>query len=400
MGLSTRRGSRAHGRRAVDSKRVISRRNRVPVSSDSSTGTWLALACRVMSQRDDRREQGQTAFNADVDAVVSSGSLTAKYSALFDSSLAGVPDPYPLYARLRAEDPIHRTPQGLWVLTRYADVAAVLRDPRFGREGFERHFGRAGSGLGPRDLRPRGRELDTDRRPAVDALPRPAAPHAPPRDGQPRVHAARRGGAPAACRCARPRAARSRQGRADDGRRRRPRRAAAARGHRRAAGDSRGAPDGARCLVGGGGAEPRRAAHSGGPTPRRGRAGRATEPGRLLPRAGRGAPRRARVGPRERADRRRRPGRSPQRPRAGRDVRARQRRGYGDHGQPHRHDGLGPARHPEAARPAPRGAVAPARRDRGGRALGEPGPADLADRQDGRRAGRPDDSARRARRAC
>ena len=97
-----------------------------------------------MSQRDDRREQGKTAFNADVDAVVSSGSLTAKYSALFDSSLAGVTDPYPLYARLRAEDPIHRTPHGLWVLTRYADVAAILRDPRFGREGFERHFGTGG----------------------------------------------------------------------------------------------------------------------------------------------------------------------------------------------------------------------------------------------------------------
>ena len=51
-------------------------------------------------------------------------------------------DPYPVYARLRAETPIHRTPQGFWVLTRYADVAAVLRDPRFGREGFERHFAR------------------------------------------------------------------------------------------------------------------------------------------------------------------------------------------------------------------------------------------------------------------
>jgi cytochrome P450 len=54
-------------------------------------------------------------------------------------------DPYPIYARLRAEDPIHRTPHGLWVLTRYSDVAAVLRDPRFGREGFERYFGPDGS---------------------------------------------------------------------------------------------------------------------------------------------------------------------------------------------------------------------------------------------------------------
>jgi cytochrome P450 len=57
-------------------------------------------------------------------------------------------DPYALYARLRSEDPIHRTPQGLWVLTRYADVAAVLRDPRFGREGFERHFAPADGASG------------------------------------------------------------------------------------------------------------------------------------------------------------------------------------------------------------------------------------------------------------
>jgi pimeloyl-[acyl-carrier protein] synthase len=47
-----------------------------------------------------------------------------------------VSDPYQYYARLRAEDPVHRTPQGLWVLTRYDDVAGALRDPRFGREGF------------------------------------------------------------------------------------------------------------------------------------------------------------------------------------------------------------------------------------------------------------------------
>ena len=44
-------------------------------------------------------------------------------------------DPYPFYHRLRAVDPVHRTPMGLWVLTRYDDVVTVLRDPRFGREG-------------------------------------------------------------------------------------------------------------------------------------------------------------------------------------------------------------------------------------------------------------------------
>jgi cytochrome P450 len=41
------------------------------------------------------------------------------------------PDPYPLYARLRELDPVHRSPAGPWVLTRHADATAVLRDPRF-----------------------------------------------------------------------------------------------------------------------------------------------------------------------------------------------------------------------------------------------------------------------------
>jgi cytochrome P450 len=43
-------------------------------------------------------------------------------------------DPYPTYHRLRAEDPVHHSPLGFWVLTRYEDVAAVLRDPRFIKE--------------------------------------------------------------------------------------------------------------------------------------------------------------------------------------------------------------------------------------------------------------------------
>ena len=47
-----------------------------------------------------------------------------------------IADPYPLYHRLRAEDPVHLSPLGLWVLTRYDDVVMVLRDPRFGRGGY------------------------------------------------------------------------------------------------------------------------------------------------------------------------------------------------------------------------------------------------------------------------
>jgi hypothetical protein len=39
-------------------------------------------------------------------------------------------DPYPTYHALREYDPVHRG-MGMWVLTRYADVVAVLRDQRF-----------------------------------------------------------------------------------------------------------------------------------------------------------------------------------------------------------------------------------------------------------------------------
>jgi len=45
-----------------------------------------------------------------------------------------VADPYPTYHRLRAKDPVHHSPLGFWVLTRYEDVVAVLRDPRLAKE--------------------------------------------------------------------------------------------------------------------------------------------------------------------------------------------------------------------------------------------------------------------------
>jgi cytochrome P450 len=47
---------------------------------------------------------------------------------------AFVADPYPTYHRLRAEDPVHHSPLGFWVLTRYDDVIAALRDPRLAKE--------------------------------------------------------------------------------------------------------------------------------------------------------------------------------------------------------------------------------------------------------------------------
>src|SRR3990170_3376104 len=39
-------------------------------------------------------------------------------------------DPYPTYARLREEEPVHETALGSWVVSRYADCVALLKDPR------------------------------------------------------------------------------------------------------------------------------------------------------------------------------------------------------------------------------------------------------------------------------
>jgi pimeloyl-[acyl-carrier protein] synthase len=47
---------------------------------------------------------------------------------------AFVADPYPTYRQLRTEDPVHHSPMGFWVLTRYEDVVAALRDPRLAKE--------------------------------------------------------------------------------------------------------------------------------------------------------------------------------------------------------------------------------------------------------------------------
>ncbi len=45
----------------------------------------------------------------------------------------GRTNPYPLYHQLREADPIHHFGIG-WLLTRYDDCWAVLRDPRFGKD--------------------------------------------------------------------------------------------------------------------------------------------------------------------------------------------------------------------------------------------------------------------------
>ncbi len=51
-------------------------------------------------------------------------------------------NPYPFYAQLRSQDPVHWDEElGFWVLTRYADIASVYHDPRFSRaQGLRRGF--------------------------------------------------------------------------------------------------------------------------------------------------------------------------------------------------------------------------------------------------------------------
>ncbi len=53
-------------------------------------------------------------------------------------------NPYPFYAQLRSQDPVHWDEElGFWVLTRYADIASVYHDPRFSRaQGLRRGYER------------------------------------------------------------------------------------------------------------------------------------------------------------------------------------------------------------------------------------------------------------------
>jgi cytochrome P450 len=47
---------------------------------------------------------------------------------------AFIADPYPFYHRLRQTAPVFKTPMGFWLLSRYEDIAASLRDRRLGKD--------------------------------------------------------------------------------------------------------------------------------------------------------------------------------------------------------------------------------------------------------------------------
>jgi len=57
---------------------------------------------------------------------------------------AGRTDPYPLYHRLRETSPVHKAKLGMWLLSRYDDCWAAMRDPRLGKNyaaQIEQRFG-------------------------------------------------------------------------------------------------------------------------------------------------------------------------------------------------------------------------------------------------------------------
>ena len=81
-------------------------------------------------------------------------------AALFAPGI--VADPYPAYARWRAERPVARPRERLYVLSRFADCEAVLADPAFGRvdedDGPAGHPARRACGRAPAATGPtRGR---------------------------------------------------------------------------------------------------------------------------------------------------------------------------------------------------------------------------------------------------
>jgi cytochrome P450 len=69
----------------------------------------------------------------------------ASSAPLFDPlSPDFIRDPYPHYARMRATDPVHLTPLGMYVASRHAEASLVMRDKRFGKDYVNRSIRRYG----------------------------------------------------------------------------------------------------------------------------------------------------------------------------------------------------------------------------------------------------------------
>ena len=84
----------------------------------------------------DRSEAGESERIAAAEAVVEQLFFTPE----------GRANPYPLYHRLRETNPVHRAGLGMWLLSRYDDCWAAMRDPRLGKDyaaQIEQRFGSA-----------------------------------------------------------------------------------------------------------------------------------------------------------------------------------------------------------------------------------------------------------------
>jgi cytochrome P450 len=78
--------------------------------------------------------------------------VTAVQFDPFDSSIMA--DPYPVYARMREQHPVYRSPSGFWVLFRHRDCAAALQDRRLGHGSLQRpDLGSFSDGLDQRSSR-------------------------------------------------------------------------------------------------------------------------------------------------------------------------------------------------------------------------------------------------------
>lgn len=77
------------------------------------------------------RGAGATAVDGDID--IGQFDLRRPPPAFFA-------DPYPWYRALREQDPVHRCPDGSWLLTRHADINHVYRSPRLFSSDKERQF--------------------------------------------------------------------------------------------------------------------------------------------------------------------------------------------------------------------------------------------------------------------
>ncbi len=69
-------------------------------------------------------------------------------------------NPYPIYHHLRSVEPIHQSFKGMWVLTRYADAKAVLRDPRFCVDKMPNNVKHKGHDLNQKDFNTLAQAID------------------------------------------------------------------------------------------------------------------------------------------------------------------------------------------------------------------------------------------------